>query len=108
MSSIGRLKHLVSLQKPTRTTDTGGGQAISWSTTAQIYVDIKPISGNESFTQGQLKELLRTEITTRYRADLNTSYRILFGTRTFNIKNVKNVDERNKFYVLTCEEGVAT
>lgn len=108
MSSIGRLKHLVSLQKPTRTTDTGGGQAISWSTVAQIYVDIRPASGKETFTQGQLKETLTTEITTRHRAALDTSYRILFGTRAFNIKHVKNVDERSKFLILTCEEGVAT
>jgi len=108
MSSIGRLKHQVSLQKPTRSTDTGGGQAITWSTVAQIYVDISPVSGGETFNQGQLKETLKTEITTRYREAIDTSYRILFGTRAFNIKHIKNVDQRNKFYILTCEEGVAT
>ena len=108
MSAIGRLKHLVSLQKPTRTTDTGGGQAITFTTVAQIYVDIRPVSGKEAYEQGQLKETRTAEITTRYRDVLDTSFRILFGTRAFNIKHIKNVDERNKIFVLTCEEGVAT
>lgn len=108
MSAIGRMRHLVKLQQGTSTTDAGGGRSEAFTTVAEIYVDIRPVSGKEAYEQGKLKETLTTEITARYRAALDTSYRILFGTRTFNIKHVHNVDQRNKFVVLTCEEGVAT
>jgi len=107
MPSIGRLRYLVKLQSPTRTTDTGGGQSISWSTVTDLYADIRPASGNEAFTQGQLQENTRHEVTVRYRSDMNTSYRLLYGSRIFNIRHIKNVNESDRFFVLTCEEGVA-
>jgi len=107
MPSVGRLRYLVKLQSPTRTTDTGGGQSISWSTITDLYADIKPISGGESFTQDQLQETTKHEVTVRYRSDMNTSYRILYGSRVLNIRHVKNVNESDRFYILTCEEGVA-
>lgn len=107
MPSIGRLRYLVKLQSPTRTTDTGGGQSIAWSTITDLYADIRPKSGKESFTQDQLQEISQHEVIVRYRSDMNTSYRLLFGTRIFNIRHIKNVNERDRYYVLTCEEGVA-
>lgn len=106
-SSLGRLRHQVKLQSPTRTTDAGGGQAISWSTLAELYADVRPKPGSEDFQHGQLQERTQHEVTIRFRSDISTAYRVLFGSRILNIRHIQNVNERDRFLILTCEEGVA-
>jgi head-tail adaptor len=39
--------------------------------------------------------------------NISTNHRISFGSRTFNIKGIINVDERDRFLKLLCNEGVA-
>ena len=108
MSSVGKMRYRVKLQSPTNTTDAGGGISQVWALVANMWADIKPVTGTESFRQGQVQESTTHEVIIRYRSDIYTKYRILFGTRAFNIKHIKNVEERNRYLILTCVEGVAT
>lgn len=108
MNSIGQMRYQVKLQSPTNTTDTGGGIAQTWALVANLWANIKPISGRETFRQGQIQDSTTHEVYIRYRTDIYTKYRILYGTRSFNIKHIKNMDERKRFMLLSCEEGVAT
>ena len=39
--------------------------------------------------------------------NIGTNSRISFGTRLFDVKGIINVDERDRFLKLLCEEGVA-
>tara|TARA_R110000822_G_scaffold257105_1_gene382770 strand:+ start:447 stop:773 length:327 start_codon:yes stop_codon:yes gene_type:complete len=105
--SLGSLRHRVQLQSQTNTTDTGGGIAQVWTTIANVYCSIAPKTGSESYRQGQIQDKTTHEIAMRYRASIDTKYRIKYGTRLFNINHIKNIDERNRYLLLTCEEGVA-
>ena len=107
-TSIGRLRHRVTIQKPTATTDTGGGTAVTWATLKEVFADIQPQSGTSGFRQEQVQESVTHRIIMRYRADIGTNYRIKFGTRIFNIHSILNEAERDRFLVLFCEEGVAS
>ena len=92
--SIGRLRNRVDLQSATVTRDTGGGVTEAFTTIAQIYADIRPTGGDESYRQG-------------YRSDISPEYRIVYESRIFQIKNIINIDERDRWLELTCSEGVA-
>ena len=104
-TSIGRLRYKVALQSATNTSDGAGGVTESWDTIANIYADITPTGGDESFRQGKVQEKVTHKIFIRYRSDIKTSYRISYDSRIFNIKNILNIDERNRFLELTCTEG---
>jgi len=107
-TSIGRMRHRVTIQKPTATTDTGGGSSVSWGTLKEVYADIQPQSGKSMFQHGQEKEKVTHKLIMGYRADMGTNYRIKFGTRIFNIHSILNEDERSRYLVLQCEEGATT
>ena len=105
--SIGKMRYEVQLQKPTNTIDTGGGLTEAWSTLANLWADIKPLRGAETYRQGQVQEKTTHLITIRYRRDIGTNYRILYDSDNYNIKYIKNLDNRDRFLELECELGVA-
>ena len=105
---IGMLRHQVALQKPTNTTDAGGGATKSYTTLATLWASIKPVSGSEKYRQGQVQETATHQITVRFRSDIGTNYRIVYESRNFNIKHIRNIDERDRYLLLICNEGEAT
>mgnify|MGYP002621184364 CR=1 FL=1 len=115
---VGSMRHRIQLQKQTRTTDGGGGASLAWSKVADVYADIQPQQARESVfgRDNQMREVITHKILIRYRSDITARNRIsqtfkrdgVSTTRTFNIKGVVNIDNRNKFLELTCEEGVPT
>ena len=107
MPSIGKLRYSVDLQEATRTTDAGGGSAVAWGHLTRIYADIRPVSGRENYRQDQVQETVSHEVTIRHRAGVSIKHRLVYGTRVFNIKHVRNIDERDRFLLLLCDEGVA-
>lgn len=105
--SIGRLRYKIALQSPTATDDGGGGHSVAWTTVANLWADIRPSGGDETYRQGKVQEKVTHKIYIRYRDTINTSYRINYDSRNFNIKNILNVDERDRYLELTCTEGEA-
>lgn len=103
--SIGRLRQKVTLEKASETADGAGGCAIAWSSLASFYADIRPQGADEAYRQGKVQDKLTHRIYCRYRADIKTEYRLKYETRYFNIKGIKNIDERDRFLELTCSEG---
>ena len=105
--SVGRLRYLADLQKATITSDGGGGNAETFSTIAKIFIDIRPVSGDEKDRQGKVQGQTTHKIHTRYRKDMQIDYRISYQDRLFQIQNILNIDERNRWYELSVIEGVA-
>jgi len=108
MNTIGQMRHQITLQGQGSTRDSGGGISAGWSTIASVYADIKPKSGKEVYAQGKLVGSVSHEITVRYRTDITNASRISFDSKLFNIRAIINVDERDRFLKLLCEQGVAT
>lgn len=107
---IGKLRHRVQLQSEVETADGGGGYANVWTTQATVSAGIKPLTGSEQLRGMRPEGKVSHRIRIRYRNDLSptTRWRVLYGARAFNIRAVINEDERNRFWVLLCDEGVAT
>ena len=107
MPSIGRMRYSMELQSPTATRDAGGGVTESYTTLNKIFADIKPITTAERYRQGKVQDTVTHEITIRHRSDIDTNYRLVYKQRNFNIKGIRNIDERDRFMVLVCTEGEA-
>ena len=104
--ALGRMRYKVELQKPTNTRDTGGGLTEAFSTLTTLFADIEQTRGNESLKQGQVKEQTTHIFTIRYRKDIGTNMRMLYDEDAYNIRNIKNIDNRNRFLEVECELGV--
>ena len=57
------------------------------------------------FTGGTFNTQVTHRIKMRYVAGLTNKMRLVFGTRTFDILDIDNVEERNVEMILTCKEG---
>ena len=101
---IGVLNKRITIQTSTRTSDGMGGFSTIWVEVRKVWAAIWPISANEltQSMQGNLEITHRVRI--RHIASFRPEYRILFGTRYFNIISIINPGERNEFLDLMCKE----
>ena len=101
------MRYRVKVERSTNTRDAGGGIAQAFSPTTIIYANIKPTGANSSYRQGMVQEKVTHEVTLRYMSNIDTNSIIVFGNRKLNVRGIINVDERDRFLKLLCEEGVA-
>lgn len=95
----GRLRHMASFERPTETTNAFGEPVKAWEVIATDYVAIEPLRGNEKFTAMQVQTDIDTRIIARWHKgikDLNTKDRVVFGSIVYDIKEVLNIDHRNR------------
>ena len=110
--SIGSLRHQIEVQKRVRTSDGYGGHTNTWTTEANMWASVEPVSARESLFGMQLDHRVTHRVTLRYcglfeTAGFNTDYRIIHRDRTFNIIGKRDIEERLRYWVLDCEEGGA-
>lgn len=108
MPLIGRMRDRVSIQSETRTSDGRGGYTKTWTTLATVWAQISPLRAAEQVEAGALQGVTVFRATIRYRDDVTTPMRVLWGSRVFNIRGITNTDERKRFTELLCEEKVTT
>lgn len=108
MKGIGSLKKRLEIQTNANSVDAGGGISSDFSTSQTVWGALKPLSGKEVFTQGQVQKNVTHEIIVRYNSSLTTANRIKFGTRLFNVRSVIDLEERGEYFKILAEEGVAT
>ena len=114
--SVGKMQHRLTIQSPKRTADGGGGSAITWEEVDTVWGRITGKSGSESFFGDQLEGRSSHEIIIRFRRGITNKHRLIYSyevkgkaySRTFNVNRVQNKDEKDRYLVLYCSEGVAT
>lgn len=104
----GQLRKRVQWQQRTVTTDSYGQAQETWSTVASCWASFKPGKGNEQEVAKEQRSYSPFEIRVRWPGGISfsTDDRILYGSRTFNIQNINNVDERNRELVVAAVEVV--
>lgn len=104
----GELRHRVTIQAEDRQDDGQGGYTPMWRDVETVLASIQPISGNEALVARQLQDTVTHKVVMRYRPGITAAMRLKFGTRLFNIREVRNYDERNRRLELRCVEGGET
>ena len=103
-SSIGRLRHRLTLESASRTPDGGGGAVETWTTVAQVWGRIQPTGGTEIANADGLGGRITHEITLRYRSGVTPAMRLISGSRRFEITAVIDIDERHRWLKCLCVE----
>lgn len=105
----GRLRHSVQLQSPAGSRNAVGERTTTWSTVQTVWAGIEPLRANEVIAAAQSQMNITHRIVMRYDssiAGITHGWRILFGSRVFDIQGVRNIDEKNRVYELLCSEGL--
>jgi len=105
----------ISVQAATTADDGAGGRSETWAETFSLWAFIEPMAGREIYVNAQLQSRVDARITIRYQPALSDTttaakLRVLFGTRVYNIKAVRNLADDMKtegtaFQQLFCVEG---
>jgi len=105
--SAGDLRHRLAIQSYSEARDAVGGITKTWTTAITVWGSVRPMSGNELAIAKQIDERVTHKIVIRHYSSLDTTYRITHDSRTFNIVNILNLQERDKMQVITAiEEGL--
>lgn len=105
--NIGAMRARITIQQESPTPSGGGGYALVWSDVATLWASIEPAGGREVLQGARLESRITHRITIRYTAGITAGMRVLYGSRSFNIRAVTNPDERRRFMRLLAEEGGA-
>lgn len=96
-------------QEGTQTADAGGGYTAPWSSfAADIPAKVEPASGAERILGQKLSPVVSHAVTIRYLDGVTAGMRVSWGSRILNIRAVINLEARERFQVLACDEGEAT
>ena len=112
VSSAPKLRHVIALQRPVSVKDAVGGFSMAYDTLANPRAEITPLSTRDRFLAAQSQSEATHRITIRFDnrvVDMDGSWRILFGARTFMIEGFpRNLDERNQWLEIIAIEGLRT
>jgi SPP1 family predicted phage head-tail adaptor len=106
----GQLNRRITVQTRSATLDAYGQQLNSWATLLTVWANIRPIGGNEKLRAMAMASQLSHTVLVRYNPAFMPpttadAWRILYGSRVFNIQAARNVDEANQWIIFDCTEG---
>jgi SPP1 family predicted phage head-tail adaptor len=104
----GPLRKRVTLQSQSITQDSHGAPVASWVEEAVVWASITPMTGTEFFAAAARGEEKPVRVMIRYSSDvesIDSTWRVVYGTRVFNILSIINVKERDEMLALACIEG---
>jgi SPP1 family predicted phage head-tail adaptor len=103
--AAGDLRHLVTFQTESTTQDAAGQPVSTWNNVLTTRAAIRQMSARE-LAQSQLITSQSTqEVTIRWTPTaIMTGMRIIFGTHTFSVQDVNDVDQRHRIYRIQCLE----
>jgi SPP1 family predicted phage head-tail adaptor len=103
---IGEMGQFLLLILPSQIEEAGGaGTYDSFQEIAWVYGKIEAVNGLIQLDTKQIGEEITHKITIRYYPLISTKHAVKMGDRYFEIKNVKNIDERNQYLELLVREN---
>ena len=104
---IGTLRHRLILQKPTVTSDGGGGQVRGWTMVTKLWGALSQKSGQEKTADGDYRDVGHTEVVIRYRSDVTAQMRFVATGRVLNIVSVLDKEGGRRWLTCVCREESA-
>lgn len=101
---IGAMRHHLTLEAVARSPDGGGGVTESWTSVADVWAAVIPVTGGESVVGEGVSGRITHVVFMRWRADVTPAMRLRFGTRLLDITAVIDVEERGRHLKCLCRE----
>lgn len=111
MLRIGLMRHRVTIQQRTSTQGGFGEQLKTWTDILTCWAHIEALSGSQLARAQSIYTQTTHKVTLRWQRGLNDvkstgAYRIMYGTRIFDIGADLNIEERNRVIELMAREGL--
>jgi len=103
--NIGALKKRIKFQSPVLTADGMGGSTVTWKDEGTVWASIWSTASNEAIRSGQLSLEITHRVRTRYRSDVDSSWRIKHGDLYYSIVSLINPNMENEMLDLLCKES---
>lgn len=100
----GKLRHYADLQSPTASAGTMGGLALTFAHDSYSWARIEPQAGSEATNAGGTRSRNPVLITIRYHSTVKPTWRVVLGSKTYEVNAIVNMDERNREMQLHCTE----
>lgn len=108
---LSSMKHRITLQEPVIEIGEAGEYTVSWSDVDTVWAALLPIVSTanrlEQLREEQLVSPVMYRIEIRYRDDVTTAMRIVFGERIFNIRQVHAPAMEQTWLMIHAEEYIA-
>ena len=105
LTGIGALRERLTLESPSRADDGGGGAVVTWTTVAQVWAAVRPISGDERLRHDAVTARVTHEVWIRHRGDVVPAMRFTSGPRILDIVAVLSPARRDRLQCLCEEQG---
>jgi|AGTN01.1.fsa_nt_gi phage head-tail adaptor, putative, SPP1 family len=106
----GQLRHPITIERDAgETTNTLGQKVRDWQPIpggSKCWAKVEPLSNRELLLAQQTNSTITHRLTIRYRSDVTSRMRVVFGERVFYLEGVRNLEERNVWLELTAREDV--
>ena len=102
---VGAMRNYITIEESTET-NTTGERTLTWAEYKSCWASVMPLDGKEKFNLQQTMAEVTHRIRTRYISGVNPKMRITWGSRTFNITSVINLDEGNHWLEILAVEQV--
>lgn len=110
MTAIGQMRHRVAIANPTREADGDGGYTDTWvaASPSPVWarIDVATASNIERLVGNTIEAPISHIVTMRWHAGVSTRSRLTHDGRYFNVRGLQNIQERDKWLVLACEERI--
>lgn len=103
---FSRFVHRLQLEAPVRTPDASGGADVRFALVAEVWGEVRSISGDERLDADRLSGRATHIVAIRYRDGLSPDQRFRFGSRVLAIRSVVDRDCRRRHLDCRCEEIV--
>lgn len=98
--------HRITIEQASESLDSERAVTQTWSVVAVVWAAVTPLSGRELYSARQLHADVDYKIETQYRSGVTPKMRITWARRTFDIRQVVNVGERNRDLEILATERV--
>lgn len=106
--NAGTLRETITVQRLAPQPDGMGGQTTVFVDLFTTRAQVKPLSGREALFAMQLQATITHRIYIRHKADLTPADRIVLRGQPLQIRSILNMEMRNQWLELSCDQGVAT
>ena len=97
---IGELRHRIIIQKQEITTNENGFEEEEWTHVKTVWAGVNNLYGKEYFEAAAIQMENAVKFTIRYVAGLDTTMRVCFRGKSYNIISIDNIKYGNRFIVI--------
>jgi SPP1 family predicted phage head-tail adaptor len=101
---IGDLRHRVTIQKLTTAVNENGFEIETWEDFKTVWAAVGNLHGREYYAAAAVQAENTVKFTVRYLEGLDTTMRILFQGKQYNITSIDNIKYQNRFLEIKAQE----